>query len=99
MRVLEEKRLWNEKNRERGVSFPSAFKQEYLLIIRLDLKPNVRGEPRLVRQGLKRLCGLFERIDAGEVKMIGRRMVGDVRSSKADRLYFLRDSRIRYWFF
>jgi len=81
-KLLEEKRLWNEKNRQRGVSFPSAFKQEYLLIIRLDLKPNVKGEPRLVRQGLKRLCGLFERIDAGEVKIDMEDESGDVRSSK-----------------
>ena len=80
-KILEEKRLWNEKNRQRGVSFPSAFK-EYLLIIRLDLKPNVKGEPRLVRQGLKRLWGLFERIDAGEVKIDMKDESGDVRSSK-----------------
>ena len=81
-KLLEEGRLWNEKKRQRGVSFPSAYKQEYLLIVRLDLKPSVRNETALVRQGLKRLCSLFERIDAGEVKIDIKEENGDMRSSK-----------------
>src|SRR5215510_6844218 len=68
-KLLEEERLWNEKKRQRGVSFPSAVKQGHLLIVRLDLKPKAKGENKFVSQGLKKLCDLFERIDAGEVKI------------------------------
>ncbi len=39
----EEEMLWNEKKRAAWISFPSANKQEYLLIVRLNLKPNAEG--------------------------------------------------------
>ena len=42
----------------------------------------MRNETALVRQGLKRLCSLFERIDAGEVKIDIKEENGDMRSSK-----------------
>ena len=81
-RLREEERLWSEKKRQRGVSFPSAIKQEYLLIVRLDLKPSARGEVKLVRQGLRKLCRFLERIDTGEVKIDIKDERGDVVSSK-----------------
>ena len=81
-RRREEERLWREKKRQRGVSFPSAIKQEYVLIVRLNLKPNARGGIKQVRHGLERLCGLFGRIDAGEEKINVKDDNGDLTSSK-----------------
>lgn len=57
-----------------GVECPSASEQPHLLIIRLDLSPqgkSVDDRPNLelVRNGLMRLCDLFERIYKGD-KMI-----------------------------
>jgi Dyp-type peroxidase family protein len=57
-----------------GVECPSASEQPHLLIIRLNLSPqgkSVDDKPKvdLVRNGLIRLCGLFERIYKGD-KMI-----------------------------
>jgi Dyp-type peroxidase family len=65
----EEERLWKEKKRQRGVSFPSAAKQEYVLIIRLNLKPSFTGYKMTVRRGLRRLCKFIERIDTGDIKI------------------------------
>ena len=98
-RRREEERLWNETKRQRGVSFPSANKQEYVLIVRLNLKPKARGEIKLVRHGLKRLCGLFERIDAGEEKINIKNDKRRPNKFKANRLQFLRYSGFRYRFF
>ena len=77
-KVREEGRLWSQKRRQRGVSFPSSAKQEYLLLVRLDLKPSGREDILSVRKGLKKLCGLFQRIDNGEVKMEVRDQHGDL---------------------
>ena len=52
----------DEKIKQPGVQFPSAKKQEHVLIIRLDISPTAI-KPTLVRDGLKRLCRLFERIE------------------------------------
>ena len=70
------------------MSFPAAVKQSYLLIVRLDLKPRARGDNKLVRQGLRKLCGLFESIDAGEVKIDVKDESGDVASSKLTEFAF-----------
>jgi Dyp-type peroxidase family len=81
-KLREEERLWSEKKRQRGISFPSAIKQKYLLIVRLDLKPSATGDIKLVRQGLRKLCGFFERIDVGEVKIDIKGESGDIVPSK-----------------
>ncbi len=57
--------------KQRGVEFPSASEQPNLLIIRLNLSPQVKSannkpDSDLVRNGLMRLCGLFERIYKGD---------------------------------
>ena len=78
----EKRKCYGLKREAAWDSFPSARKQLYLLIIRLNLKPNLRGETRLVRDGLKRLCSLFERIDSGKVKIDIKDESGDVVSSK-----------------
>lgn len=78
----EEEKLWNEKRKQRGISFPSANKQEYILVIRFDLKSDTRGETKRVREGLKKLCGFFERIDSGEVKIDIKNEDDEVVSTK-----------------
>ena len=65
-----------------GFHSPQRESRLYLLIIRLNLKPNLRGETKLVRDGLKRLCSLFERIDSGKVTIDIKDESGDVVSSK-----------------
>lgn len=60
----------NEGIIQRGIAFPSADKQEHLLIIRLDItgaifSKNVDKAREDVKKGLKRLCTLFENIDNG----------------------------------
>lgn len=42
-KLREEEMLWNEKKRQRGISFPSQNKQEYLLIIRLNPLPWIKS--------------------------------------------------------
>jgi Dyp-type peroxidase family len=68
-RENEEKRLAAEKRKQPGVAFPSAKKQEHLLIIRLNLEPSAAKQITPVRRGLRRLCNLFDRIDKGSVKI------------------------------
>jgi Dyp-type peroxidase family len=64
-----ERKLFQQKRRQRGVTFPSARKQEHIVIIRLDLISSAVANLSQVREGLMRLCGLFERIDRGIKKM------------------------------
>jgi Dyp-type peroxidase family len=56
-----EKRMVAEKRRQAGIAFPAPRKQDYLLIVRLDVTPV--KDKKLVGQGLKRLCTFFEQID------------------------------------
>ena len=60
-----------EKRRQAGIAFPSAMKQEHLLIVRFDTFQRTLDESdrKLVRTGLHHLCELFERIDSGKFKM------------------------------
>lgn len=61
--------LSKEKRKQPGVEFPSPRQQEHLLMIRLDLTSFGKDRDALrdkVQKGLKRLCGLFERIDTGK---------------------------------
>ena len=74
-------RLFAEKRKQPGVSFPSASKQGYILIVRIDLKSSANGNISLVRNGLRKLCGFFERIYEGDVKIDLRNEEGDLRSS------------------
>ena len=68
-REVIEKRLLTERRKQPGVAFPSATKQEHMLIIRLNLEPSVRNDVQRVRVGLGRLCNLFDRIDKGILKI------------------------------
>jgi Dyp-type peroxidase family len=81
-KALIEERLWNEKRKQRGISFPSPTTQEYILIVRLNVKPNVRGKTELVRQGLKNLCAFFDKLDKGDIKIDVRLEDGEIVPSK-----------------
>jgi Dyp-type peroxidase family len=74
----EEKKLIAEKRKQPGVSFPSSVKQEYALIVRLDLIPSVVKNTKTIQQGLRRLCDYFERIDVGKTKIEIRRDGGAI---------------------
>jgi Dyp-type peroxidase family len=56
-----EKRMVAEKRMQAGIAFPAPRKQDHLLIIRLEVNPVINN--KLVSQGLKKLCTLFELID------------------------------------
>lgn len=74
-RIQKENNLKTEKIKQPGIGFPSATEQQHLLIIRLNLAPKPRDSKldidieterrKTIREGLKRLCRLFERIDQG----------------------------------
>jgi Dyp-type peroxidase family len=69
-RAQKEARLVEDGLHQPGIGFPSAGKQKHLLIVRLDLElpPPSPGIDRLqvARDGLHRLCRLFQRIARGE---------------------------------
>lgn len=65
-RAQKEARHVEEKRKQPGVGFPSAGAQSNLLIVRLGLSSS---DAPTVREGLRRLCGLFERIDTGEKRI------------------------------
>jgi Dyp-type peroxidase family len=72
-KVSDLERLYRErKRRQAGVEFPSARKQEHILIIRFDVSRAILEEGRsvLVRQGLKKLCSYFDDIDKGKIKFV-----------------------------
>lgn len=57
--------------KQAGVEFPAPSDQPHVLIVRINLSRHVENgrkdpDPDLVRNGLNRLCGLFERINKGE---------------------------------
>ncbi|MGI0044130.1 MAG: Dyp-type peroxidase, partial [Nitrososphaeraceae archaeon] len=69
LREAEEKRLIEEKRKQPGVVFPSASRQEHLLIIRLNLRSSAEKNILLVQNGLRRLCGLFKEMEEGAIKV------------------------------
>jgi Dyp-type peroxidase family len=64
---------YGDKQKQRGIENPKARMQPHILIIRLDLtSPSSKDRDTLrrsVQEGLKRLCGLFERLDSGKKKI------------------------------
>jgi Dyp-type peroxidase family len=79
-RDVVEKRLIEEKRKQPGVTFPSARKQEHLLIIRFDIARSVLDDKDrdLTRSCLKQLCGLFDRINRGVRKIDELQDNGDI---------------------
>lgn len=62
-----EKKMIANKRRQAGIAFPAPRKQEYVLIIRLDI--TAIDDKKVVSQGLKSLCTLFEQIDKKILKI------------------------------
>ena len=62
-RKIIQKRFLDEKRKQSGIAFPSAKTQDHLLIIRFDLTTSASQDA--IRNGLKQLCIMFERIDKG----------------------------------
>jgi Dyp-type peroxidase family len=78
---VQENHLREQKRKQAGVVFPSATRQEHLLIIRFNIThpvSHVEGR-EFVRNGVMRLCGFFERIDNGKIKMDDLTEDGDLR--------------------
>jgi Dyp-type peroxidase family len=65
--------FYRERRKQAGIEFPKSSQQHHLLIIRLDLtSPFGKDRDALsrgVQEGLKRLCGLFERLDTGKKRI------------------------------
>ena len=61
-----ENKMIAEKQRQAGIAFPAPRKQDYLLIVRLDVSS---ADEKLVGEGLKELCTLFEQIDKGIIEI------------------------------
>jgi Dyp-type peroxidase family len=63
-------KLTEEGRKQPGIEFPAPSDQPYILVIRANLSRQVQfgreADVDIVRQGLRRLCGLFERINKGE---------------------------------
>lgn len=72
-RDLVERRYTQEKRKQPGVAFPSAFDQEHLFIIRFDIADHFRTDneqTRLtIRTSLKTLCTFFDRIDRRVIRL------------------------------
>jgi Dyp-type peroxidase family len=68
-RDIQEQLLKNEKRKQPGIAFPSPRKQEYILIIRLDIAKSHPSDVEVVRRGLKKLCNFFDRIDRSIIKI------------------------------
>jgi Dyp-type peroxidase family len=76
-----EKSHRDKKRRQAGVEFPSARKQEHLLIIRFDISDDVRkaGNTEEVRNGLKRFCRMLDYMDNGIIKIERLLLNGDMK--------------------
>jgi Dyp-type peroxidase family len=58
--------------KQKGIEFPKASQQPHLLVIRLDLTSYGKDMHAIrigAQEGLKRLCGLFERLYSGKKKI------------------------------
>ena len=82
-RDLIEKGYNDERRRQPGVAFPSATNQEHLFIIRFDISDYISGnkdkDKEIVRDGLSRLCRLFDDIAKGEKKIEKLTDDGDIK--------------------
>lgn len=79
-----EKSYREKKRRQAGVEFPSARKQEQILIIRFNISQSVLEKDDLdnVRSGLKQLCTMFDEMDKGAVKIENLLPNGDMKLLK-----------------
>lgn len=76
-----EKYLMGQKRKQPGIAFPSATKQEHLLVIRFNISHPI-SQPKdkdIIRKGLMRLCKFLDRIDNGKIRMEDLKEDGDLR--------------------
>ncbi len=85
-----EKSYMTKKRRQAGIEFPSARKQEQLLIIRFDISQSVldKGSLDEVRSGLKQLCTMLDEMDSGVIKIENLLPNGDVKLVKLSEFNF-----------
>jgi len=62
-----ERQMISEKRRQAGIAFPAPRKQDYLLIVRLNVSS--ANDKKLVSEGLNRLCTLFQQIDTQKIQI------------------------------
>ena len=78
-----EKRYKEEKRRQPGITFPSAIKQEHVFIIRFDIADNIfkdkSNSHKIVKNGLKKLCELFDMLDKDKKKIEKISDDGDIK--------------------
>ena len=91
-REITEKRYKDEKRKQPGVAFPSAIKQEHLLIIRFDIAHYISGDKEkdnvIVRKGLMNLCGLFAKINKDRIKIDVISDDGDIQNQPLSKFNF-----------
>jgi Dyp-type peroxidase family len=73
-RLLRINKMIEERRKQPGIEFPDQRAQLHVLLVRINLSRHVENRCKtpdtdLVRNGLIRLCGLFERIYKGEKSM------------------------------
>ncbi len=91
-----EKSYIKKKRRQAGIEFPSARKQEQLLIIRFDISQSVldKGNIDEVRRGLKQLCTMLDEMDSGIIKIENLLPNGDMKLVKLSDFNFSSTCRI-----
>jgi Dyp-type peroxidase family len=79
-----EKSYIAKKRRQAGIEFPSARKQEQLLIIRFNISQSVLDKDDIdkVRSGLKQLCTMLDEMDSGIIKIENLLPNGDMKLEK-----------------
>lgn len=77
-RLAMERKLTAEKKKQPGVSFPSASKQDYVLIVRIDLRSDITGKIAFARLCLRRLCSFLEKLNQGAIKIEVRNEDGNI---------------------
>src|ERR1051326_3835797 len=72
-RQKKEDRYVQEKVRQRGIEFPSPSKQEHIFIVRFNISDSLSldrdRDYTLVRDGLRGLCKLFDKIDNDVIRI------------------------------
>jgi Dyp-type peroxidase family len=89
-RAKQEELLKQQKRKQPGVTFPSARRQEHILLVRFNIMQSILSdqEKGAVRQGLKRLCTFLDRIDNGLIKINSLTEGGDIKPTELSEFEF-----------
>jgi Dyp-type peroxidase family len=85
-REMREQQILEDRRKQAGIAFPSAKKQHHILIIRLDLAPNVSKDK--VQSGLTSLCKIFDNIYTEKQKIEVLQDDGDIVRSPLKKFRF-----------